>query len=717
MAGYVRQSAGQIVNGQPVVAPPINNEFNQLQDAFDGTGGHAHDGTTGNGPKINLATSVAGYLPAANGGTGVRNNATAVTDPTNLMDTTLGYGPGSIWVNTSGSRIFICLSGAANAAVWVQVFYKSTTGHFLPQTTGLVDLGSDTQRFRDLYMSRDGRFGRDLYINGSATILGTLAVTGAVTLGAFSATNADINGGNIDATPIGVSVASTVRGTVITALNGFVGDLIGNVTGNLTGNVTGNVTGNLTGDINGNVTGDITSAGTSVFNNVTITGLLDMSAGTASGITGLPTPVNPTDAATKAYVDAGIAAVLDAAPAALDTLNELAAALGDDPNFATTITNMIGTKLSLSGGTMAGNISMDGLYRVINLPVPVNPADAATKAYVDAGDALKVNKAGDTMTGNLSMGGNKVTTTADPTAPEDLARKAYVDSILGSATSAATSASEAQTFRNQAEGFKDDAAASATAADNTRAAIDAVYLGVKAADPVTDNEGGPLQIGAWYLNTSDGRPRIYTASGWSGAVFDTNGALVAANNLSDLADPAVARTNLGLGTAALQPSTAFATAEQGTKADTAHGWGDHALAGYLTSVAAMGGYDEAAAAQVLEWTASALGLTTRRIREALAPVTIPGTSNWTPDWGAFHTANWVITDNRTINNPTNVLVGETKHVYIKSSSTIARTIFWGSYYEGNLPDIAVTNSNYILVSMKAETTTKITVSFVEIGGA
>ena len=50
------------------------------------------------------------------------------------------------------------------------------------------------------------------------------------------------------------------------------------------------------------------------------------------------------DPVTKTYVDTEIAAFVDAAPATLDTLNELAAALGDDPNFATTITNTIGNE-------------------------------------------------------------------------------------------------------------------------------------------------------------------------------------------------------------------------------------------------------------------------------------------------------------------------------------------------------------------------------------
>jgi hypothetical protein len=48
--------------------------------------------------------------------------------------------------------------------------------------------------------------------------------------------------------------------------------------------------------------------------------------------------------ATLSYVDTSISNLIDSAPGALDTLNELAAALGDDPNFATTVTNSIATK-------------------------------------------------------------------------------------------------------------------------------------------------------------------------------------------------------------------------------------------------------------------------------------------------------------------------------------------------------------------------------------
>ncbi|MAK37456.1 MAG: hypothetical protein CMC15_14970, partial [Flavobacteriaceae bacterium] len=69
-----------------------------------------------------------------------------------------------------------------------------------------------------------------------------------------------------------------------------------------------------------------------------ITGLAD---GTASG-----------DAINKGQLDG----LIDNAPEALNTLNELAAALGDDVNFSTTVANNIATKLPLAGGTMTGAI-------------------------------------------------------------------------------------------------------------------------------------------------------------------------------------------------------------------------------------------------------------------------------------------------------------------------------------------------------------------------
>jgi hypothetical protein len=54
--------------------------------------------------------------------------------------------------------------------------------------------------------------------------------------------------------------------------------------------------------------------------------------------------VDLSDYATEEYVDSAVTNLISSAPEALDTLNELAAALGDDENFATTVTNLIDGK-------------------------------------------------------------------------------------------------------------------------------------------------------------------------------------------------------------------------------------------------------------------------------------------------------------------------------------------------------------------------------------
>ena len=65
---------------------------------------------------------------------------------------------------------------------------------------------------------------------------------------------------------------------------------------------------------------------------------------------------NDVTPATTQYVTTAIGNLIDTAPSTLNTLNELAAALGDDVNFSTTVTDSIATKLPLAGGTLTGDL-------------------------------------------------------------------------------------------------------------------------------------------------------------------------------------------------------------------------------------------------------------------------------------------------------------------------------------------------------------------------
>ncbi len=99
------------------------------------------------------------------------------------------------------------------------------------------------------------------------------------------------------------------------------------------------------------VGGNVVTSGT-----ITINGAL---AATQSWVTSQAylTSASLSGYATQSYVTSAISALIDAAPAALDTLNELAAALGDDASFSTTVTNSIAGKVAKSGDTMTGSLT------------------------------------------------------------------------------------------------------------------------------------------------------------------------------------------------------------------------------------------------------------------------------------------------------------------------------------------------------------------------
>ena len=84
----------------------------------------------------------------------------------------------------------------------------------------------------------------------------------------------------------------------------------------------------------------------------------------------------PDTATINGLIDTAVSQLLDGAPAALDTLNELAASLGDDANIAATIANDLAAKFDKTGGALTGQITL-----------PNNPTagtlQAATALYVE----------------------------------------------------------------------------------------------------------------------------------------------------------------------------------------------------------------------------------------------------------------------------------------------------------------------------------------------
>ncbi len=139
-----------------------------------------------------------------------------------------------------------------------------------------------------------------------------------------------------------------------------------------------------------------------------------------------------------------------------------------------------------------------------------------------------------------------------------------------SATNAATSASAAAGASGTAGEAAGVAVEAAEEAGTALTSIRAYYLGESAADPVVDLNGDPVSDGQWYVNTTTGTLRIRVGGNFVAGVMDAGGALVAANNLSDMPGPAEAVRNIGLSFSMLS-ATATAAPFQSIAADVSVG--------------------------------------------------------------------------------------------------------------------------------------------------
>ena len=128
-----------------------------------------------------------------------------------------------------------------------------------------------------------------------------------------------------------------------------------------------------------------------------------------------------TDARADARAQIKIDAIVGSAPGTLDTLQELGAALGDDPNFATTLTTSIATKLPLVGGTITGPLQLT--TGPLQLTAPGTPTiTSPTSIIINA----------DSGNGIINFSGSKVMNLGDPVNSQDAVTKSYVESYVDS---------------------------------------------------------------------------------------------------------------------------------------------------------------------------------------------------------------------------------------------------------------------------------------------
>ena len=170
-------------------------------------------------------------------------------------------------------------------------------------------------------------------------------------------------------------------------------------------------------------------------------------------------------------------------------------------------------------------------------PLPTAPSRSRPDTFATEADAFL---------GALDTFGTELNALGDAVEAAEIATAASETAAATSESNAASSETAAASSETAAASSETAAAASAAAAAASFDSFDDRYLGPKASDPATDNDGDPLSGGMIYYNTGSGTLKLYNGSAWVAAVLDANGALLAANNLSDLTDPAAAIANLGI---------------------------------------------------------------------------------------------------------------------------------------------------------------------------
>ena len=268
---------------------------------FDGTGGRLIKDS---------GKSLSSYLPLAGG--------------TMTGNITFSDGKGLKWVTKSSKNPYM--------------------GYCTSSSDGTFVIGSLTGTTHQTGLAIGGSSGNLLW-QGNAV----LTTASAISASKVSGTVASADKANADASGNTITTTYATKTELTDGLDGKLGSTANAVSASKwatarTITLGGDASGSVSIDGSANKTLTVTVKDDShshVISNVD--GLQDALDGKAS--TG---SVTDAIATAKSYTDTAVAGIVDSSPEALDTLKELATALGDDPNFATTVATQIGTKANSS---------------------------------------------------------------------------------------------------------------------------------------------------------------------------------------------------------------------------------------------------------------------------------------------------------------------------------------------------------------------------------
>jgi len=188
------------------------------------------------------------------------------------------------------------------------------------------------------------------------------------------------------------------------------------------------------------------------------------------------TAVASTDAANKSYVDGAIADLVNGAPGAMDTLNELANALGDDANFSTTVTNSIAVNAAdivTANTNIASNVAAIAVNAADIVTANASLTTKANTTYVDAQNVAQTTA--------LETYADTAEADAISTAASDATTKANA----AQAAAEATASTDATTKANAAQAAAEATAAAANTALET--SINAAWAAADAAQTTSIN--------------------------------------------------------------------------------------------------------------------------------------------------------------------------------------------------------------------------------------